>query len=38
MSDLAPDIANDIQYALRNDSLDLPSLPKVALEIRAEAE
>ena len=38
MADLALNIANDIQEALSNDSLDLPSLPEVALEIREEAE
>ena len=38
MSDIAASIASDIQTALANDELILPSLPEVALTIREEAE
>ncbi|NKB97482.1 MAG: HDOD domain-containing protein [Pseudomonadales bacterium] len=38
MSDVAVQVANDIQVALDADQLDLPSLPEVALEIRDVAE
>lgn len=38
MAELATSIAHDIQSALDDDQLELPSLPEVALRIREEAE
>ena len=38
MANLATDVSNDIQDAIKSDRLELPTLPEVALRIREEAE